>query len=138
MTSIPTSSYRLLLFSLSPFLPCSSSHLRTRNANCKTTRGYNYIDFGEGYHTWRIGEQSPDGYFTIAHLGTKRSVVLMAPDVIEGSVPQNGLRAWFKNENADANNWKSTVNGYVTCERETQRDRWTLNNRQCLAPTSGE
>ena len=63
----------------------------------------------------------------------------MAPDMIEGSVPQNGLRAWFKNENADANNWKSTVNGYVTCAREKDNGiGGRLNKRQYLAPTSGE
>ena len=42
-------------------------------------------------------------------------------------------------DDADANNWKSTVNGYVTCAREKDNGiGGRLNKRQYLAPTSGE
>ena len=86
---------------------------KTRDASVETTKGYKYIDFGSGTNTWRFGQQDPEGYFVIAHMGTKKSVATMSHVALKGSVSSEGLRSWFKSVDADANGWRSRVGGFV-------------------------
>ena len=86
---------------------------KTRDASVQTTKGYKYIDFGSGTNTWRFGQQDPEGYFVIAHLGTKKSVATMSHVALKGSVASEGLRSWFKSVDADSNNWRSRVGNFV-------------------------